>query len=310
MISVIVAPESAQQTYTPPPQTRPAPRLDRTDERIIEAVRDVGPVKTWSLFNWLAEDEGARSRADGRDARRTLWDRVRRLKALRVVFGVGRNELTISRPDPEPTRRRKRRRKRSVGRSPCVQCVSAVSPAEHAQRTRLPYPVAAKVVQSYAGGSWAVGKPEQSESVITPEQASAAARALATVPRRKSRKWTGWLHGEHCWRGRPVVLPTGEVAPIILCNRGRVLLQNVRNLPLLEWLAWGAIREHQVTLWKNPAAVALGQAKRGVTEAPSEAKAASCRANGHHPARPGHRPRGRPRRSTINKRQEVGNVRR
>jgi hypothetical protein len=72
LITEIVAPFGAQQICPPPPPPPPAPRLDSVDQRIVDAVRDVGPVKTWSLLNWLAEDEGARSRADGREARRSL----------------------------------------------------------------------------------------------------------------------------------------------------------------------------------------------------------------------------------------------
>ena len=77
-----------------------------------------------------------------------------------------------------------------------------------------------------------------------------------------------------------VVLTDGEVAPVMWACRGRVLLQNYRDLPFGEWLFWAARREKDVILYKNPAAVALGQRKRGVLERPSAAKLRAARANG------------------------------
>ena len=118
MIDAVIAPENAQQIYTPPNQPPPAPRLDDIDRRIIEAVRDVGPVKMWSLLNWLAEDEGARSRTGGRVARLNLLDRFKRLKRLGLVFGHGRNEIAATKPMRQQAKPQQRRRNRTVGRSP------------------------------------------------------------------------------------------------------------------------------------------------------------------------------------------------
>jgi hypothetical protein len=131
------------------------------------------------------------------------------------------------------------------------------------------------------------------------ESISQAAHTLAAMPRRIKRKWTGWLHGEHCWRGRRIVLPNGEVAPLLWCSRGRVLLQNSRDLPFRDWLAWAARREHEVRVYKHPSAIALGQRKKGLRECPSEQKSEAARRNGRQPVRKGSRPRGRPPSRTI-----------
>lgn len=287
MIDVVIAPVSAQQIYIGPFQPPPAPPLDPTDQRIVEAVRETGRVKLWSLLNWLTEDEAARSRAEGRVARLSLWERIKRLKRLKVIYGVGRNEIAATKPVAKPSRPRTRQRKRSAGRLPRIRGVSAVNPAAQGQRPEIKYPVGFQVSGSRGPITSATTDSTKTETVITPEYASEAGRALAKMPRKQVRKPTGFLHGEHCWRKRPVVLSTGEVAPLIWCNRGRVLLQNVRNLPFREWLAWGAIREHQVKLWKNPMAVILGSRKRGVRGRTSDRKRISARRNGAAPARRG-----------------------
>ncbi|MCX6929226.1 MAG: hypothetical protein NT154_39310 [Verrucomicrobia bacterium] len=145
-----------------------------------------------------------------------------------------------------------------------------------------------------------VERPEETESVITPEKASAAARTLATLPRNQPRRLTGFLRGRRAWRGQRILLPGGRPAFVWGCTRGKV----VWSLDPKELLCgvlnagkeWGVLPESAVTLEMNAAAAVLGRGKRGITEAPSALKAASCRANGHRPARPGHRPRGRPRR--------------
>ncbi len=77
-----------------------------------------------------------------------------------------------------------------------------------------------------------------------------------------------------------MVLPGGEVAPVVWCCRGRVLIQNIHDLPVIEWLNWGALLEDEVRPFKHPAAIALGRSKRGVREKKSEAKALAARENG------------------------------
>ncbi len=223
VLDVIIAPENAQQTHTPPIQPpSPAPTLDDVDRRIIEAIRELGPVKTWSLLNWLAEDEGTRSRADGREARRALWERVRRLKRLGLVFGAGRNELIAVKPDRQPTRPRPRPRRRgqTVTESPGLSAVSVDKSRSLSEQPDLNYPFQRHLTATDSVTSRRVEKSGKIKSVITPDEASAAARTLAKMPRRQSRKWTGWLHGEHFWRGRPVVvLPNGEVTGLYWANR-------------------------------------------------------------------------------------------
>ncbi len=123
---------------------------------------------------------------------------------------------------------------------------------------------------------------------------SEAARSLAKRPRRPRRKWTGWLHGEHCWRGRLIELPGGEIAHLFGVLRNTVVWSRGEfTLPggLGEPIGWGIIPARYVRLHRDPAAQLLGQRKRGVRERPSVLKAASARANLQkskigHPVRP------------------------
>jgi hypothetical protein len=298
LITEIVAPFGAQQIYTPPAVPPPPPRLDDVDLRIIEAVCDVRQAKVWSILNMLSDDPGL-DRAAGREARRKLWGRVRRLKRLKLIFGVGRNELAAVKPDRQPTRPRPRPRqlRRIVAQPPDFSAVSAGKSSPVRNQPDFNYPVERQLTVKDSGISHGGEKPEKIESGFDTEHVSAVARALAGFPRRQTRKWTGFLHGQRCWRGRLLVLSNGEVAPLIWCNRGRVLLQNVRDFPFREWLAWGAIREQDVRLYRHPAAIALGHLKAGVKEKASATKASAARLNGCCPVRPGHPPRGRPRRS-------------
>ena len=131
MISVIVAPEEAQQSYIPPPQTRPAPRLDDVDKEIISLVREHGPVELGTVFDRVAENKGAQSRVEARNYRLRLWRYwVKRLMWLKLVFPVGRNEPVAVKPDARPARRRQRRRKPSMARLPLVQGGSAINPED------------------------------------------------------------------------------------------------------------------------------------------------------------------------------------
>ncbi len=297
MIDVVLAPPLAPQVFIPKPEPVPLPRLDDTDLRIIETVRDVGPVKTWSLLNILADDSGL-GRSENRDSRRALWDRVRRLKCLGLIFGRGRNEVAATKTERQPARPRPRRRKPCVAQLAPVKAVSARNLFDQAPPMQIEHPLGADVAVGNEALTAASKAAKETESAITQEQASEAGRALAELPRCQQRKWTGWLRGEHCWRGRLLLLPNDEIAPLIWCSRGRVLLQNVKDLSFRDWMLWGARRAHEVAVWKTPAARLLGSLKAGKTERKSELKAASARRNGRMPCRPG-RSRGRPRRNAA-----------
>ncbi len=149
------------------------------------------------------------------------------------------------------------------------------------------------------------------ESGFTPEQASVAARTLAKLPRRQPRKLTGLLHDRRCWRGQRILLPGGRPAFVWGCKQGKVVWSLAPNELSCEVLTagrdWGVLSESEVVLKKSEAATVLGRAKRGIREAPSALKQAAARLNGLTPCRAGRR-RGRPRRSAIKKRKQVGGV--
>jgi hypothetical protein len=96
-----------------------------------------------------------------------------------------------------------------------------------------------------------------------------------------------------------IVLPDGEIAPLLWTCRKRVLLRNHLDKEFRDWAVWARRWEKGIQLYKNPSAVILGQRKRGVKEQPSEAKARAARRNGCLPPRPGSKPRGRPRKNEF-----------
>jgi hypothetical protein len=124
-------------------------------------------------------------------------------------------------------------------------------------------------------------------------QRSKAASVLGSLAKRQPKKWTGWIGQEHFWRGRRVVLPGGQVAEVYGVVRQQVISKwhDPYSVDPLKIAVFGA---GDVTVFKLPAAVALGRCKRGTRERPSTAKAATSRLNGHEPPRRGSRPRGRP----------------
>jgi hypothetical protein len=126
-------------------------------------------------------------------------------------------------------------------------------------------------------------------------QISIAASALARLPRKRKRPWTGWVHGKHLHRDDLVVVPDGQVRRIYGAVRGSVI---VLKYPIPErGLPAEIFRAEDLRLYKNPNAVIIGSLKRGRKEVPSEKKRKACRLNGCKPPRPGSRPRGRPRKN-------------
>lgn len=125
-------------------------------------------------------------------------------------------------------------------------------------------------------------------------QLSESGAALARLPRKQKRQWTGWLRDRHLRKGDLVVAPGGELRMVYGAHRGRIILWK-NAVPLNGGWPADVFAAAQLKPFKNPHAVRLGQAKRGVKEAPSEKKRRACRINSRKPPRPGSRPRGRPR---------------
>lgn len=300
-ISEILAPAGRPQVWMPPPpQILGAASLDDTDRQIIDALRDAGPVKTWSLLNYLTEGEGARSRADGRQARRSLWDRVRRLKRLRLLFAYGRNQLVATKPAKPPTRRPSRKGGPGVAASARSEAVSAGNSLDNVLSPKFDYPAQANLVDDK---TTAVNPPslvKKSKSAVGFEVARTAAAALARLPRKNKRRWLGWLTDKiRAYRNMAIELPGGQRAYAFGVRRRQAVytleVDGFVGDPYTAGVTWGVISARLVRVPKNKHAVALGRLKRGVREQKSEAKIRAARANGRAPVRHGRRPRGRPR---------------
>ncbi len=122
---------------------------------------------------------------------------------------------------------------------------------------------------------------------------STAAATLGSLPKRRRRRWTGWVQRNHFWRGRKVVLPTGQVAEVYAILRGLAAVQWADPLSI-EGMRRHVLPVNQVSVYKSPAARVLGMLKRGCKEKFSQCKQITCRANGVRPVREGRRARGRP----------------
>lgn len=131
-------------------------------------------------------------------------------------------------------------------------------------------------------------------------QAGRAACSLALrrwrekpVPRR-DRVWTGRFNGRRAYRNQPVVLPDGSLGFIYGILRGMAAIW-IRAPFVVGEKQYLVLPVDKIKPYRLPSAIELGRQKAGVRETSSERKAESCRKNGSKPVRPGHRPRGRPR---------------
>lgn len=124
---------------------------------------------------------------------------------------------------------------------------------------------------------------------------SVAAATLAKIPRNRKRPWTGWLGDHDLRKGDRVIAPDGDIRSVYGAVRGFIILW--KNPVPLDGLPADVYRAWQVRRHKNPNAVRLGAAKRGVTERRSLVKLEACRQNARKPAKAGSRRRGRPRKN-------------
>jgi len=137
----------------------------------------------------------------------------------------------------------------------------------------------------------------QINELVRPHLISASARALAFLPRRPWRRWTGWLDDR--WRGyrdQPVLMPGGKPAYLFGALRGQAVITLDRGQLLGGWgdgpFRWALVPASTVRPLLNPAAQVLGKLKTGRKERPSLLKAEAARRNGRMPCRDGRR-RGR-----------------
>ncbi len=292
---IIIAPPAPSQIAAPKvPSSLAPPRLDWLDEQLLEHLRSAGTCKTWTLLNAVVNDQCPRDRADGRRQRLCLLERLRCLRKLGLVFPTGRNGVSATKPDPTQRQPAMRRRRRTVARSASVRAGSGATASKPSTPEFRALQAWVQVIAANRRTPPPPPAPAKTKSVPDPAQVAQAARSLARLPRNQPRRLTGWLHGEHCWRGRLLVLADGEIAPLLWCSRGRVLLRNHREMEWPDFLRWGGRREPDVRFHKCPEAVLLGSLKAGVKERPSRRKQEAARRNGLCPCRPG-KARGRPR---------------
>jgi hypothetical protein len=343
LIGTVVAPATAPQQAQPhvfAPCGRKIPRAYSTyfENRLVEKISETGTASIWALVNSLARCEHPDDRSQEREFRLEFLRGLKVLLKRGTVRRLGRKKIFLPGQEPTASERFRNQQSRKVASSNCR--AGADDWARQYEPADRPH-VSAQLVRPNENQ----GKPDkipdlayyaghcQSKSVATqpsaastpmgtmsmyplavsshgpdPEQVSEAARNLRSMPRKSSKRWTGWLHGLHFWRGRLVVLPDGDVIPVMWTCRKRILLQDVLDLPFRDWAEWGARWENQVQPYRNPAAVMLGQRKLGVRERSSQRKADAVRLNGSKPPRPGSRARGRPPRN-ANSNAEASGVR-
>lgn len=139
----------------------------------------------------------------------------------------------------------------------------------------------------------ALQSPDPVQQVAARELISTAAATLGALPKRQRRRWTGWIGRDHFWRGRKIVMPTGQVAEVYAILRGLAAVQWADPLSI-EGMRRDVLPVDQLTVYKTPAARLMGTLKGGCKEKSSPCKQTTCRANGVKPCHPGRR-RGRPR---------------
>src|SRR5690349_2803773 len=112
------------------------------------------------------------------------------------------------------------------------------------------------------------------DSIIADEDdlsLSAAGSALRRIPRNQKRAWTGWLGDHHLRKGDLVTVPDGTIRVVYGALRNQIILWK-NAVPLYGGLPADIYPASQVRRYKNPSAVFLGRAKRGIKETASEAK--------------------------------------
>lgn len=271
------------------------PVLNSLDRHLLEIIGEHESICATSLLNFVANEQSPKGRSEDRRLWLCAWHRLRRLLKLGLVFRANRKSVTMQRPVPTI-------RRTLVGRRPTVRSsngklrASTTWPPESAVVSNVAKEPQNQLTKPRRVTSFALQPPSETKSAPTQEQVSAAASALAKLPRRPKRKWSGWLGRIHTYRNMRIILPSGEIAFVAGVLRGKCVFTFDEGKLIGgfdgEPFRWGVIPAREVQILKNPAAQLLGRKKRGVKERLSSLKAKTARRNGKMPCREGRR-RGR-----------------
>jgi hypothetical protein len=299
---IVIAPSNAPQIAIPkPPPTSAPPQHDWIDQRILDLVHESQPVKLWPVLNRVSEQLSPRSRAEGREVRLRLWQKVRRLIGLGLIFRVGRNSIATVKPTTKPASSRVRRRRRTVTESTTATAVSTVIPPSPSELAYREVPFDSQLIVESPPTITPVKEAGENKSASTPELVTNAARALAKLPRRPKRIWSGFIGSTRSFCGMPILLSTGEPMFVFGVLRGRVVYSRESGVLTDSidgaGIHWGVVPAEHVKIVRNPNAILLGRRKRGTHERPSLLKIAASRRNASMPARRGRR--GRPPRYQV-----------
>ena len=273
-------------------------RLEPIDQQIVALLGQSGRygLAAWTLLDQVAASQNPFSRSERRRLRLAAWQRLSRLVRKGMVHWLNRKSVSLWKM---PRMRVKRRRRTVTGSAP-VQAGSTL-------REQLPREISFRtdvVGFQLQSANWPqlppVSEVGKTQSARPPEMFSAgAARALASLPRRPRRIWSGWIDQQtRSYRNMPIQLPTGEQAYIFGVRRGMCVYVREPDMcagdPDQLYKTWGVLPARAIKVLKNPHAIVLGQLKAGTRERRYILKAASARRNGAMPVRRG--ARGRPRR--------------
>jgi hypothetical protein len=268
VIDIIIAPESAPQVYVPP--------LGGVEHPLalpfMHAMRRHGnsPVGLWRVINGLAKARQPEARAQRRCLCLRFWGAVRELLRVRVLVRHGPLIATAdfaTRPKPRSQVRRPSRPVNSkvpllpsVGASTGKKGGSnAVMATAEKAGNHSQVPQAEIVAENQA---ILASVPEAKSATPTLAEVTEAAAALARRPRRVERPWTGYLAGERIKRGTLVQVPSGDVLPVYVALRGKVLVA-LPDEPRYASRVYDRYDADQVRRVKLPEAALLGRQPPG-----------------------------------------------
>jgi hypothetical protein len=301
VLSEIIPPPAAPQDSAPMCASSPPTLVDEIDQSLLHHLHAIGSCPTWTLINLVADAQSPDGRSVRRKLSRDLLERLKRLKQLELVHGLGRNWVSITKPVPRRRKPNSPRSKASVNISPSKDCdsVAKPAPAELPPLTRLcvdPHLTIANCDLARSRHEPSTIQCENDRALIRE-----AASHLGRMPRRPKRKWSGWIGEVRSYRNMRVRLADGQIVYVFGTRRGHLVYTLEPDGPAGDFdsirILWGVVPASTVEIIRNEHAVTLGRLKRGVRERPSEAKARAACENGRKPCREGVT-RGRPRRGS------------